>query len=596
MKRIITVALSLALAFSVVAPVAASAQSMTTTLTAPLTIGSTGSAVVALQNFLVSKGLLTMPAGVSMGHFGPLTRSAVKAYQMAKSISPALGYFGPITAGIANSDMGGTTTTVAGCSAGAMFNAQTGASCTTTTTTTTTTVSSNVEGSLDVRLASTPSDNLNIKTQTDVQVYGLELRARISDVTVQTIDLQVAVSNGSSNENPSTLINTIKVWDGSNVIATLPVNLTTFTKDQNQIYYVRIPALNFVVAKDATKTLTVSFSTNSIDNDRGVTIDGYNNTSLRAVSGNGVSSFYSFDSASGTAYTRTHTFKKPGTSTLTLSSSGTTLRSANNRVNGDANLTDVVIGTFNLQSSSGESRLLTVNASTTASGTLPISLYLYNGSTLLKQKSVPSNGSVSFDNLDTTNGSLVPNSETPTTFTIKAEFPSTAVNATFASTTITSVVYQTPNGNTATASGNAVNNANQYVYTKAAIITLAGTPTITAQNAAISGGTSTVTAVFPLNIKALGGNVILPGNGDVTVTFSNGIAATAANTVVATLPSNDISNGSSATVTVTAKSVGFAAGLYNAGITQIKWNAGNGTTTQTYGFDDFKTSAAANQQ
>lgn len=596
MKKLITAVVAFALALTVVAPVAASAQSTASyTFNTNLTVGSRGADVVALQSFLESKGVLTIPAGVAKGYFGAMTRSALAAYQSMKGITPAAGYFGPITRAAVSADSStGVTTPVAGCPAGAMYNSMTGQPCATTTNPTTPITNTGVEGSLDIRLASTPADNSNVRTQADVPVYGLEFRARIADVAVQTLDLQFSETLLSASENPATLINTIKVWDGSNVLATVPVTSASFTKDQNQVYYVRLSGINFVVPKDATKTLTVSVSTNSIDSDRVLTIDGYNSSSVRAVSGNGVNSFYSID---GSGYTRTHTFKKPGTSTLTLSAPANTLRSANYRVNGNDVLSGVTLGSFNLKSDTGASTLLTVNSTTTASGTLPTTLYLYNGSTLLKSKTVPSNGSVSFDNLDTTAGAMIAQSDTPTTFTIKADFPSNTVNSTYASTTVTSVAYQTPNGNSATASGSAVSNANQYVYTKAAVITLKSAPTIAVSNPSVSTGTTTMTATFPLSFKALGGNVVVPGTtgAEFVVVFSNGTAYTATSKSVVTIPNNDIADGSTADVTVTASvnpSVALTNGLYNAAITSIAWNAGNGTTTQTYGLEDFKTSAA----
>jgi len=67
------------------------------TFTMDLTVGSSGAEVTALQQWLVSKGFLTMPAGVSMGYFGEMTRAAVAAYQTSKGITPASGYFGPVT-------------------------------------------------------------------------------------------------------------------------------------------------------------------------------------------------------------------------------------------------------------------------------------------------------------------------------------------------------------------------------------------------------------------------------------------------------------------------------------------------------------------
>lgn len=600
MKRISSTVLSLALVLSVVAPVAAGAQSMSGTFNTTLTVGSTGSAVVALQSFLVSKGLLTMPAGVSMGYFGGLTKSAVAAYQISKGIQPSAGYFGPMTRAAANADsVGGTTTTTTttpGCSAGALFNSMTGASCATTTTTTTT---SGVEGSLDVRLASNPTDNSNIKTSVDVPVYGLEFKARISDVAVQTVDLEVSVT-GSTAENPSSLINTIKVLDGSNVIATIPVTTSTFTRDQSQVYYLRLSGLNFMVPKDATKVLTFSFSTNGgIDTARTVVIDGYQTSSIRAVSGNGVSSFYSAN-----ALTRTHSFLKPGNSTLTMSAPASTLRSMNYRVNGQDSLQNVTLAQFNLKSTSGDSTLLTVNASTSVStgGTAPTTLYLYKGSTLIKSKSYAA--SISFDNLDTSNGSVVPGTDTPVTYTISADFPSNTTTGTYASTTVNSVAYLNPNQNSSS-TATTVTNANQYVYTKAAVIKLKSAPTISVATQTVAGvGTTTMTATFPLTIQALGGNVILPhvGGADVQVVFSNGsnsyVAATSttgASLSVVTIPNNNIADGSTADVTITASinpSGALTNGLYNAALTSFVWNAGIGSTTQQYGFDDFKTSSA----
>lgn len=65
--------------------------------TQDLTIGSTGSEVVALQQQLVAKGYLVMPAGTAYGYFGNLTKVALANWQAANGISPALGYFGPLS-------------------------------------------------------------------------------------------------------------------------------------------------------------------------------------------------------------------------------------------------------------------------------------------------------------------------------------------------------------------------------------------------------------------------------------------------------------------------------------------------------------------
>jgi peptidoglycan hydrolase-like protein with peptidoglycan-binding domain len=67
------------------------------TYTRTLTIGSTGSDVIALQTFLVSRGHLVMPSGVPMGYFGPLTSAALARYQATVGLSAESGVFGPST-------------------------------------------------------------------------------------------------------------------------------------------------------------------------------------------------------------------------------------------------------------------------------------------------------------------------------------------------------------------------------------------------------------------------------------------------------------------------------------------------------------------
>lgn len=67
----------------------------TTQFTRDLTIGATGADVIALQTWLISQGF-TIPAGAT-GYFGAQTKAALARYQASAGITPAAGYFGPIT-------------------------------------------------------------------------------------------------------------------------------------------------------------------------------------------------------------------------------------------------------------------------------------------------------------------------------------------------------------------------------------------------------------------------------------------------------------------------------------------------------------------
>jgi peptidoglycan hydrolase-like protein with peptidoglycan-binding domain len=53
--------------------------------------------VTLLQQYLVAKGVLSIPAGTSYGYFGPLTKFALAKFQQQNGISPAVGFFGPVT-------------------------------------------------------------------------------------------------------------------------------------------------------------------------------------------------------------------------------------------------------------------------------------------------------------------------------------------------------------------------------------------------------------------------------------------------------------------------------------------------------------------
>ena len=60
-----------------------------------LTLGATGGDVAILQQFLVNYG--AYPEALVTGYFGSLTQSALQRFQSEQNISPASGYFGPIT-------------------------------------------------------------------------------------------------------------------------------------------------------------------------------------------------------------------------------------------------------------------------------------------------------------------------------------------------------------------------------------------------------------------------------------------------------------------------------------------------------------------
>jgi peptidoglycan hydrolase-like protein with peptidoglycan-binding domain len=62
-----------------------------------MTVGSTGQGVVVLQGLMSELGFLNVPDGIPFGYYGGMTRDAVAKYQSSTYVTPAVGYYGPVT-------------------------------------------------------------------------------------------------------------------------------------------------------------------------------------------------------------------------------------------------------------------------------------------------------------------------------------------------------------------------------------------------------------------------------------------------------------------------------------------------------------------
>jgi murein L,D-transpeptidase YcbB/YkuD len=84
------------------APVSVATSSPSVVINQNLSVGASGSSVINLQEFLVSKGFLALPAGMTEGYFGNLTKKALVSFQASVGL-PATGYCGPMTRTAINS-------------------------------------------------------------------------------------------------------------------------------------------------------------------------------------------------------------------------------------------------------------------------------------------------------------------------------------------------------------------------------------------------------------------------------------------------------------------------------------------------------------
>jgi hypothetical protein len=182
-----------------------SSSTMTTctTFTQNLTVGSKGSQVMAVQQFLNKHGTLVSATGAgSPGNetstFGPATKSAVMRFQQKNSISPISGYWGPISRASANSMCTSTTVPPGGTTGG------------------TTTGGTTSGGSIGVALSSVQPQGSIIAGQASAVLANLTFTGSGS---VKTLKLQrTGISTDSSVLNVYLYQGNIRISDSASVV------------------------------------------------------------------------------------------------------------------------------------------------------------------------------------------------------------------------------------------------------------------------------------------------------------------------------------------------------------------------------------------
>jgi peptidoglycan hydrolase-like protein with peptidoglycan-binding domain len=608
MKKVLIVTGVALMAFAAVA----AAQSAT--FNTNLTVGSTGADVVALQTWLMANGysIPALSAGTAKGYFGTQTKAAVMAYQ-AKVGVPNTGFVGPMTRAKLN---GGVSAPVA-----AGFTCPAGYKCTANSGTTPVVSGVATEGLFTVKQAAQPANNTNVTSNSNVPVYGVDVKAQNSDMVIDRADLEFAVTVNSNTVNPSGFVNSISAWDGSTLLKTMPLSSADFTKDTNGLFYVRVVGINFRVPVGQTKTLTFTVNTSSVssaDYTRTLTVKGYSGSTqnIRGVDGLGLSTY------ANNNWTSTFTFQASNNSTLTATANTATPGAQTIAVNTTDGVRGVTMETFDLKSTTGDSQLDSLRVYVkTDSGTYsaPTALYLYDGSTILGSGSVTvTNGSGYVDFTSLTVKIL---KDQIKTLTIKADFPSTAVGV--ASTTIrtsaaetNTTMYETADATTkeVTIASEIVGN-DVHLYATAAPAWTLVSSSIVSSAGVVDVASSSITGTIVLSVKANGGSMTKPVAGDFSVVFASSTSATSnttsytsANSISVT-PSVTVSpstatvgDGSTYTVTITgtlySSNSNFGATVGNGyaefmAVKDIDSVTGTNTiTNQAWGLDTFYTPTA----
>jgi hypothetical protein len=568
-----------------------------------LSVGSTGNDVVALQSFLVSKGFLTMPAGVAEGYFGSLTKAAVVAYQASVGL-PSTGYVGPMTVKVLNAGGSTASTGAATCPAGyscapttpVTFACPSGWTCTPLAGTTGGTVTGastatgittpGVEGILSATPGPVSNSVLN-GGQLKAPIIDARLQAQDSDIAIQ----RVTVDLGASTNVFNYVFSNLYLVDPSTgaILTSTPLNASTVVQSGSN-YVVNMTGFNFIVPKNTYKDLTVEADVNGsiLTQFLGSYTVSIDNQGIRGVDGAGIDQYSSGVLSQSVTINQSLSLNSQVNISLDGSTPVTQSVPVIDTTNG--NYLGLPVLTFDMLAQNDNIHIhnLTVKfASTTSAGNITAA-YLYNGSTLVTSAAVASNGTAEFQNLpDSGTGSLVIPQNTTAILTVKADVTGVSapdsvsasipsftnigtVSAPIYSNGLTETFYNSTDGNANTIIGGATGNT-VTVLGKGLNVNLAGTIGLSTSgsNSTIGGAspsttTESITATIPVTLTAVGSNVyfgdqastspvftfnVYDGNGNVIGQGTSGATITGYTSGSAVLPQTGLTITTGSTLT-----------------------------------------------
>jgi len=517
------------------------------TFSSNLTVGSTGAAVSALQNWLIGAGY-SIPAiqsgAANPGYFGAQTQAAVKKYQAANGI-PNTGFVGPLTRAALNAGSnvmtsGGTCPAGYTCTATAPVTTVTcpaGYTCTSNSTGTVTGGQTGITTPGVQGIMSVTQGPISVSTayagQSKVPILDARIQAQYSDLAVQSLQLDL----GSSTSIYNYVYSKVYLIDPStgNVLTSEPLNSSTVVQNGNN-YAVGLSGFNFIVPKGTFKDIQVAVDLyptiltqylttwyTNIDSQGIRSVDGAGVNQYGPLGGTGVNALAGFTTGFGQGMVVQQNLTLNASANVSLDAASPLVSSVpvTNLTTGQYLGLPVLVFDVNSQGDNLHLHNATVNITTSGQGSVTAA-YLYQGSTPIMSASVVAgtNGQFTavFNNIpDGTAGATIPiNTTVP--FTVKVDVSGlTAANSSQlvqASTTSTLTIYNSADSSVTingTASGN-----QQTVLGQGLSFSLSGTPTITkvvASQDQSGNATDTYTATFNVVAQAVGTSVTfgLPG-------------------------------------------------------------------------------------
>lgn len=369
------------------------------------------------------------------------------------------------------------------------------------------------EGTITVTVASKPAGDVEIQENQDqVTIMGIDIEANQSDVLVQRVKIAFATTSSKVWKD---ILDNLYIFDGSTQVAKVNIeDVVDEDDDTSPGDSVTVSGFSILVKKDQTKTLTIKADTMS-------TIDSvYENSSydftmqvpangVRAIDGAGID-IYGPDSAISKTFNAEQSSADQASLVLSLSTGnpGASQVIASTGSNEDErDLFETL--RFNLKAEDDDVLITDLTATTTnvgAGAATATTAYLYRGSDLVDSATINSSlGSATFDDIDETISE-----DTTATFSIKVDIEDANATKDVLTTSITSggVVAENSDGDSITASGSATGEGHT-VYNKGPEVSLVSSSISKSQQAQQNNTTtSTVTAVFNVKVKAVGGDVI----------------------------------------------------------------------------------------
>jgi len=585
MKKILAIATLLTVIASVSPALAVTYTGIPSgfTFTKNLSKGMTDQDVVYLKTILAAEGCVSGLSNTQ--YFGSQTLAGVKCFcnKYKEEISTAAGYTVGCTGYVGTGIRAKLNALLSG--------AETPTTSPTPTPTPTPTTTPS-EGYMTVQLAPSPADATVYKGSSNVGVYGFDVTAYNSDITIQRVILEF-------NKRPWLYVNYISLYDGANAIKGVEATSSAFEEvTAGNDYRLYLTDLSVNVPKGTTKTLTVKVSVPSATVSPGAVpvqvyvpangVRGVDTAGLQQYGPSSDLTYRTFTTASATtgALEVKLNSGSPSESAAIVSTTETTEDVTLAKVDLVAKYSDITVSSLKVALTDG----ITNDVATV----LPL-VKLYDGDTLLK--SATGGASVTFSL--TTNPIKIAKGATKT-LTVKANVAKiasgyttagdyTAVTVTGNATNITA---EDANYNTLTNSeiSGTATGRNIYFYEKAPQLALVNT-SITSVTGS-GEGKKAANFSIQLSVTALGGDVYIRKY-DSTTSSDSGLVAEKqedsiggnlvfAITSNATPTSNGnwlVESGQTRTFTVSGTIPdGGTAGMNGAYITKVRWNTDDGSS------------------